>query len=93
MDIKFWENFYKLPIEKIPWQQTQFDWFKKLVDNGTIKGNSALDLGCGTGIKSIYLAKSGFKRIVGIDIAPQAIEYAKENATRKASIISGILLI
>lgn len=80
MDKRFWENFYELPLEKIPWNRTQFDWFKEKVDSGTVHGTNALDLGCGTGMKSIYLAEHNFKRVVSIDIVPKAIEYAKTNA-------------
>lgn len=77
----FWDKYYKKPLNEIPWQNTQDDWFKNLVDRGEISGNSALDLGCGTGKKSIYLAQhAGFKKVIGIDVSEQAIEYAKTNA-------------
>lgn len=82
MDVAFWKKFYELPPEKIPWNRTQMDWFKELVDSGQISGSSAIDLGCGVGMKSIYLAQHGFRRVLGIDIAPKAIEYAKENAKK-----------
>ena len=84
---QFWNKFYQRPLEKIPWQNTQADWFKELIDNKTITGKTALDLGCGTGKKSIYLAQSGrFQNVVGVDISTQAIEYAKTNA-RKAKVV------
>lgn len=77
----FWDKYYKKPLNEIPWQNTQADWFKELVDLGEITGDSALDLGCGTGKKSIYLAQKGkFKKVLGIDISKQAIEYANKNA-------------
>jgi len=77
----FWDKYYQKPLEEIPWQNTQADWFKELVDTGTFSGDSALDLGCGTGKKSIYLAQhAGFKKVVGVDISEQAIKYAKSNA-------------
>lgn len=79
----FWNKFYDQPLDKIPWQNTQADWFKKLIDDGEIKGKSALDLGCGTGIKSIYLSKHGFEQVLGIDIAPKAVKIAKENSRRE----------
>lgn len=78
---KFWEVFYKKPLNEIPWQQTQADWFKQLVDNGEFTGNTILDLGCGTGQKSIYLLQhTKCQKIVGVDISEQAILYAKQNA-------------
>lgn len=81
MSKKIWEAFYKNnPLDKIPWQKTQADWFHELLQKGEIKGESTLDLGCGTGMKSIELAKQGFSRIVGVDISLTAITYAKKNA-------------
>lgn len=77
----FWDRYYQKPLDEIPWQNTQADWFKGLVDRGDIAGNSALDLGCGTGKKTIYLAQhAGFKKVVGVDISEQAINYARSNA-------------
>lgn len=76
----FWDKYYQKSLNEIPWQNTQADWFKELVDRGEISGASALDLGCGTGKKSIYLAlNGGFKKVLGVDISEQAIEYAKNN--------------
>lgn len=42
------------------------------------KGN-ALDIGCGVGQESIFLAKNGFS-VSGIDVAPTAIRIAKKKA-------------
>ncbi|GBE19951.1 MAG TPA: class I SAM-dependent methyltransferase [Candidatus Pacearchaeota archaeon] len=39
----------------------------------------AIDLGCGEGYNSIYLALNGFD-VTGVDISENAIAYAKENA-------------
>lgn len=77
----YWNDYYKkLPLEKIPWQRTQADWFKHAVDQKVISGKTALDLGCGTGKKSIYLAQNGFEKVIGVDISAQAIKYARQNA-------------
>lgn len=92
MDLGFWEKFYKLPLGKIPWNRTQMDWFKDLVDSGQISGSSALDLGCGVGIKSVYLAQHRFNRVLGIDIIPKAIKYANKNA-KKYKVESNIEFI
>jgi 2-polyprenyl-3-methyl-5-hydroxy-6-metoxy-1,4-benzoquinol methylase len=85
MKSKYWDKFYEKPLEEIPWQNVQADWFKELVDNKTIKGSSSLDLGCGTGQKSIYLAKYGnFSEVIGVDISEKAIEIAWQNAKKEA---------
>jgi len=43
------------------------------------KDMRVLDLGCGTGITTKYIAELGAK-VVGIDISPKLIEFAKENS-------------
>jgi len=81
MKSKFWDKFYEKPLDEIPWQNVQADWFKELVDNKTLTGSSSIDLGCGTGQKSIYLAKyGGFSDVTGVDISEKAIEIARQNA-------------
>lgn len=69
-----------MSLDKIPWQNTQADWFGKLIDDNKITGKTALDLGCGTGKKSIHLANHGFEKVIGVDISPTAIKYAKQNS-------------
>jgi len=39
-----------------------------------------LDIGCGYGRDTIYMARSLGFRVLGIDISPKAVELAKENA-------------
>ncbi len=48
-----------------------------LIENGSLKGTRALDLGCGTGTNAIYLARNGFQ-VVGVDFSPRAIATARE---------------
>ena len=77
-----WEQYYqKIPLDKIPWNKTQADYFIKVIGEGKIKPCSALDLGCGVGRKSIYLVKRGFN-VTGIDISQTAIRFAKKNAEK-----------
>ena len=86
-----WEKYYReTPLEKIPWQKTQADYFTKLIDSNRIKPGTALDLGCGTGVKSIYLAQKGFK-VTGIDISETAIKIAKKNALKVKTKIDFIV--
>jgi 2-polyprenyl-3-methyl-5-hydroxy-6-metoxy-1,4-benzoquinol methylase len=44
------------------------------------KTGKALDLGCGTGTHSIYLAGQGFN-VTGVDISPTAIHQAQKKAS------------
>ncbi len=46
----------------------------------------ALDLGCGTGTNSIYLAKHGFS-VVGVDFSSKAIALARAKAREKEAAV------
>lgn len=83
MTNSYWEKVYQGPLENIPWNRTQADYFKHAVDEGKIVGKTALDIGCGMGHKSIYLALHGFEYVTALDISPTAIEYCKTNAAKK----------
>ena len=51
-----------------------------------LPAGNALDLGCGTGDSSIYLAQHGWK-VTGVDYVPQALDKARAKATAtKASV-------
>jgi ribosomal protein L11 methyltransferase len=45
-------------------------------------GNTVLDYGCGSGILAMVAKKMGAGDVAGVDIDPQAIESARENASR-----------
>ena len=46
---------------------------------GALPPGRALDLGCGTGTQSVYLARQGW-HVTGIDVVPRAIEEAERRA-------------
>jgi len=45
-------------------------------------GETVLDYGCGSGILAIAAARLGASGVVGVDIDPQAVEAARDNASR-----------
>lgn len=47
-------------------------------------GECVLDYGCGSGILAIAAARLGAARVVGVDIDPQAVAAARDNAERNA---------
>ncbi len=48
----------------------------------TVEGEEILEVGCGTGVTGLYLAKNGADRIVLVDINQAAVQNTIENAQR-----------
>ena len=78
------ERLYrKTSLNEIPWNiETPPDVLAGLVETRKVKPCKTIDLGCGTGNYSIYLASVGFD-VTGIDNSPTAIKIAQENAKKK----------
>jgi ubiquinone/menaquinone biosynthesis C-methylase UbiE len=65
------------------------EFFNSLTANAleeypNMKKGFALELGCGTGEGTLYLARSGFD-VIGIDFSQSAIRWAREKAQREGS--------
>lgn len=45
-----------------------------------VEGKTVVDIGTGSGILALASAKLGAKKVVGIDICPEALEHAEQNA-------------
>ena len=52
---------------------------QRVLSENSITPCRALDIGCGTGSNSVWLAEQGFE-VTGVDVAPLAIERAKDRA-------------
>ena len=52
---------------------------QRVLSQNKIQPSRALELGCGTGTNSVWLAQQGFEP-TGVDLAPLAIERAEERA-------------
>ncbi|TMO87567.1 50S ribosomal protein L11 methyltransferase [Pseudoalteromonas spongiae] len=52
------------------------------LDSLDLSGKTVVDFGCGSGILGIAALKLGAKRVIGIDIDPQALEASRDNAER-----------
>ncbi|MER9216262.1 methyltransferase domain-containing protein [Mesorhizobium sp. M0663] len=48
----------------------------------SVKGERVLEIGCGMGLPSTYLAKNGADVVVAVDIDPRAVANTLENAQR-----------
>jgi len=51
------------------------------------EGESLLDYGCGSGILAIAGARLGARNVIGVDIDPQAILTASENAAKNGVVV------
>ena len=69
-------KFFRVPIS---WVFGSKPDLERLVESGRIKQGRTIDLGCGTGLEAIYLAKNGFN-VTGVDFSPTAIKMARKNA-------------
>ena len=76
-----WNDAYKEVIGlDAPWEsQGPSPFLIRLLAEGYVKSGKALDVGCGFGTNSIFLAQKGFT-VVGIDLATKATRLAAERA-------------
>jgi ribosomal protein L11 methyltransferase len=61
----------------------------RALENIGVAGATVLDLGCGSGILSIAAALLGARRVVALDIDPQAVKATRENAA--ANGVAGVV--
>jgi len=89
---KVQEMFYKkaAAAEELPWHTEKLP--SLLVDAVSRRKSAgkALDLGCGTGVFSVYLAKQGYE-VTGLDFIPKALEMASKRAQAENVKVGWIL--
>jgi len=91
-----WKRIYKeYPPSNLPWELGRpREVLVDLIESGLIKEKRALDLCCGAGTNTIYLAQKGFV-VDAVDISPDAIDHARERAVEsgvKINFIRGSFL-
>jgi SAM-dependent methyltransferase len=65
-----------------PWELGVRPELKELVESGRLRpspGDTAIDLGCGTGANTVFLAQTGWDT-VGVDFSPVAVKKARARA-------------
>ena len=79
-----WRRTYaETHYRDLPWFSPRpYVWLRTGVAAGWLRARTrVLDIGCGAGTNSIFLARSGF-RASGVDLAPAAIDAARRRADR-----------
>lgn len=81
--IKHWDNMYDMPLENIPWEiKDPPKELVELAEAGKLSGGRALDIACGTGNYSFYLAQQGFDEVVGVDFSEKALAIARKHSEK-----------
>lgn len=55
-----------------------YEWLKK-----NCRGKIILDYGCGNGVHSAFLAQSGARKVIGIDLSEKSLEIAREKIRKE----------
>jgi 2-polyprenyl-3-methyl-5-hydroxy-6-metoxy-1,4-benzoquinol methylase len=86
-----WDIIYqKNPLNTLGWELGKpRPILVKILQKGLITKGKALDICCGAGTNSIYLAKKGFQ-VTGIDISSIALQYALEK-TREENLLIDLI--
>lgn len=85
-DHEWWNKFYADKNKPVPFFRNIPD--EELVsycEKGILTGGTALDIGCGNGRNSRYLASQGFW-VTGIDFSEQSIRWAKSLTAKEENI-------
>jgi len=82
MSKEIFEKIYEKPKNAV-WTNTEIPkQLRELVENKKLPPCKVIDIVCGEGNSSIYLASNGFD-VLGIDRSENAIKHAEENASGK----------
>jgi 2-polyprenyl-3-methyl-5-hydroxy-6-metoxy-1,4-benzoquinol methylase len=86
----WWNEFYSKKDRPVPFFKNIPDEnLVSYIDSGFFKPGKVLDVGCGNGRNSIYLAKKGFD-VDGIDFSETSIKTAKETANLSSTKVNFI---
>lgn len=76
-----WDRAYEHPLTELPWELGRpRPQLVKLIDSGRVEPCRTLDICCGAGTNTVYLAKRKFG-VTAIDISKKAVAIAKQKAS------------
>ena len=79
---KFLEHYGNAnAAEKLPWHHAEPNRFLDLVHQSRGEPGTALDMGCGSGVDSVHLAKMGWQ-VTSLDFMPEALEMTAGRAEK-----------
>jgi SAM-dependent methyltransferase len=82
-------HLYRKPFDD-PRMLREFGLVLDILTRHVPAGGSVLDLGCGPGWTSLFLARAGWD-VVGVDISERMIEIARERADRERTAASFVV--
>jgi 2-polyprenyl-3-methyl-5-hydroxy-6-metoxy-1,4-benzoquinol methylase len=56
-----------------------------MTESGDVRGRSILDIGCGSGVYSIELARRGARRVLGLDFSGPMLDIARASARKSGT--------
>ena len=86
-----YEWFYQQAKDEkqLPWHREEIPLLLLEVAEAQTGRKKVLDIGCGTGVYSVYLAQQGYE-VTAIDFVASALEYARQRADRERTLINFI---
>ena len=72
---KIWNSIGKIKFEKEPYM---WKFYKILLNRTRLKGKKVLEIGCGTGINSVLMARAGAK-VTCVDMSKDSLRLVKRN--------------
>ena len=90
MSERDWNESYK--TGNLPWDTGEPDeHLVKLINTNGIKSGKALEVGCGTGTNSLWLADNGFN-VIGVDISRAALDLAIQKKNNNSHSCDFVLM-
>jgi len=88
-DYDEWDQIYReYPLDSLGWELGKpRSILVEYVEQGLVTKGKALDLCCGAGTNTVYLAEKGFE-VTGIDVSQRALEYARVKAVQAHVLVS-----